>query len=142
MYFKCSERKLAWSRKCLPNLMYSQCDQIRRFIVLWATFQSLWQQFYAQIVHILGNICKRVKSFIFLLKNRFWATFIDIWRLLLTFSDFYWSHCVQETSHWKNSTWFWFLDVSIFFNNGPIPASFSFIFVFSTCYNLNSNLNW
>ena len=30
----------------------SRCDQIGRLIALWATFQSLWQQFFAQIVHI------------------------------------------------------------------------------------------
>ena len=29
--------------------------------------------------HILGNFCKSVKIFIFLVKS-FWATFIDIWR--------------------------------------------------------------
>ena len=29
-----------------------------------------------------------------------------------------------------------------YFKNGPIPASFLFIFVFSTCHSLNSNLNW
>ena len=33
-------------------------------------------------------------------------------------------------------------NITIFFKNGPIPAFFLFIFVFSTCYNLNSNLNW
>ena len=30
----------------------------------------------------------------------------------------------------------------LFFLNGPIPAFFLFIFVFTTCYNLNSNFNW
>ena len=29
-----------------------QCDQIELFISLWATFQSLQQQFFAQIAHI------------------------------------------------------------------------------------------
>ena len=29
-----------------------QCDQIGRFITLWATFQSLWQQLVSQFAHI------------------------------------------------------------------------------------------
>ena len=35
-----------------------------------------------------------------------------------------------------------YLEIFFFFffkKSGPIPASFLFIFVFSTCYNLNSN---
>ena len=39
------------------------------FIVLWTTFQSLWQQFFAQITHILGNFVKLSKYFILLVKS-------------------------------------------------------------------------
>ena len=31
----------------------AQCDQIWRFIELWATFKSFWQQLIAQIFHVL-----------------------------------------------------------------------------------------
>ena len=44
-----------------------QCDQIGQFIELWATFQSLWQQLICP--NHLGNFCKGVKSFNFLLKS-------------------------------------------------------------------------
>ena len=37
------------------------CDQIGRFIALWETFQSLWNNYYAQIAHILSNFWKVVK---------------------------------------------------------------------------------
>ena len=40
-----------------------QCDQIGRFIALLATFQSLWQQLFAQIAHILANFRKVVEIF-------------------------------------------------------------------------------
>ena len=33
----------------------AQCDQIGRFIALWATFQSLWNNYFAQIGTYLGN---------------------------------------------------------------------------------------
>ena len=42
-----------------------QCDQIGRFIGLWATFESLWQQL------IYPNL----------------ATFIDIWRFFTGHTD-------------------------------------------------------
>ena len=35
------------------NQVHNQCNQIGRFIGLWSTFQSLWQQLFAQICHIL-----------------------------------------------------------------------------------------
>ena len=47
------------------SLGRGQCDQIGRFMALWATFQSLWQQLF----------CPHFSS------ENFWATFIDIWRL-------------------------------------------------------------
>ena len=43
-----------------------QCDQIGRFITLWATFQSPWQQLFCpKCQHIWGNFCKFVKIFHF-----------------------------------------------------------------------------
>ena len=33
-----------YNKKLLINVTYTQCDQIERFIGLWATFHSLWQQ--------------------------------------------------------------------------------------------------
>ena len=43
--------------------LYSmQCDQIGRFIGLWATFQSLWQTInLTKSPTFLGNFCKGVK---------------------------------------------------------------------------------
>ena len=58
----------------------AQCDQIGRFISLWATFQSQWQQFYCpNCPHFLAIFVNVSKSFIFLVKS-FWAPFIDIWQ--------------------------------------------------------------
>ena len=49
-----------------------QCDQIGRFITLWATFQSPWQQlFCTKCQHSLGNFCKLVKIFHFISKILF-----------------------------------------------------------------------
>ena len=45
---------------------WAQCDQIRRFIGLWATFQSLWQQLICPILlHSYEFFCKGVEIFIF-----------------------------------------------------------------------------
>ena len=59
----------------------NECAQIGRFIALWATFQSRWQQFFcSDRPHFLAIFLSKVsKSFVFLVKS-FWATFIDIWR--------------------------------------------------------------
>ena len=90
LIFSCPEVIIKnFREKLLPisNLIWTkpplnQCDQIGRFIGLWATFKSLWQQL------ICPNFPhSESKSIIFLMKS-FWATFIDIWR-------FFWSHCSQ-----------------------------------------------
>ena len=40
----------------LTSVCVNQCDQIWRFIALWATFQSHWQQLFCpNCPHILGN---------------------------------------------------------------------------------------
>ena len=64
-----------------------QCDQIGRFITLWATFQSQWQQLFCpNCQHILGIFVNLSKSFILLAKS-----FLgDFYGHLATF---YWSHC-------------------------------------------------
>ena len=58
-----------------------QCDQIGRFIALWATFLSLWQQFLPKFLTFLDHFCKGIKIFDFSNELLFGATFIDIWRL-------------------------------------------------------------
>ena len=58
--------------------MPSQSDQIVQFIAHWATFQSLWQHFFAQITLIF---CEVVKIFHLSSEIIFWATYIDIWQL-------------------------------------------------------------
>ena len=60
-------KDLAWaiglqiSKK--QSFVYRQCDQIGRFISLWATFKASY--YFAQIALILGNFCKGVKIFHF-----------------------------------------------------------------------------
>ena len=45
---------------------WHQCAQIGRFIGLWATYQSLWQQLVLpKSPTFLGNFCKGVKFFYF-----------------------------------------------------------------------------
>ena len=66
---------------------YYQCDQIWRFIGLWASFSSLWQQLICpNLPHSWAMFVKVLKSFIFLMKS-----------LLGNFSRhlaiFFWSHC-------------------------------------------------
>ena len=56
--------------------MYYRSDQIWQFAT-WATFQSLWKQYFAQIDHILGIFVKLSKSFVSLGKS-----FMDIWKFL------------------------------------------------------------
>ena len=47
-----------------------QRDQIGRFIALWATFQSIWQQyFYPNLLHSLAIFVKVLKSLIFQVKS-------------------------------------------------------------------------
>ena len=42
-----------------PLVDYFQCDQIGRFITLWATFQSPWKQLFCpKCQQILSNFCK------------------------------------------------------------------------------------
>ena len=56
---------------CTANLLLrvnslNQCDQIGRFIALWAIFQSLWQQLIlSKSPTFLGNFCKGVKIYHF-----------------------------------------------------------------------------
>ena len=75
--------------KCYFNsgIPVDQCDKIGRFIELWATFQSLWQQ----IICPFGQIFLKVsKSIIFLVKS-FLGNF---YRHL---AIFYWSHCSEQS---------------------------------------------
>ena len=58
----------------------NQCDQIGRFIGLWATFQSLWQQLICPSSTFYGNFCKGVKIF------NFSSEIINFYRHLAIFS--------------------------------------------------------
>ena len=96
-YFKliCQLFNCIWlllNRIWLPfNGTYPQCDQIGRFIELWASFQSLWQQFYCpNYPYFRWFFVKVSKSLIFLVKS-FLSNF---YRHLATF---YWSHCLPMT---------------------------------------------
>ena len=61
-----------------PSHSNLQCDQIGRFIGLWASFQSLRQQLVCPNLPHSKAICQGVKIYLFLVKS-FLATFIDIW---------------------------------------------------------------
>ena len=47
-------------QKRIYNLWQIQCDQIGRFIQLWATFQSLWQKLICPNPNFLGNFCVKI----------------------------------------------------------------------------------
>ena len=65
----------------------NQCDQIWRFMGLWATFKSLWQQIiWPNLSHSEAIFVKVLKSIIFHVKS-FLGNF---YRHL---AIFFWSHC-------------------------------------------------
>ena len=69
------------------------CDQIGRLIALWATFLSLWQQFFCpKCPHFSGMFVKVSKSLIFLGKY-FWVTSSP--------SSQDWLNCLMAF-HWGN----------------------------------------
>ena len=74
------------SSKVHDNVSSAQCDQIGRFIGLWTTFQSLWQQLICpNLLHSWAIFVKVSKSLIFIVKS-FLGNF---YRHLVIF---YWSH--------------------------------------------------
>ena len=61
----------------------NQCDQICRFIGLWATFKSFWQQFICpNLSHYQGIFCKEIKIYHF-------SSEIIFGQVLQTFDDFF-----------------------------------------------------
>ena len=65
----------------------AQCDQIGRFVALWANFESLWQQLFCpNRPHFKAIFEKVLESFIFLVKS-FMGNF---YRHL---AALFWSHC-------------------------------------------------
>ena len=75
-------------------LPHNQCDQIRRFFVLWAIIQSQWQQlFYPNQPTLLGNFCKGVKVIHFSSEITFGQLLWTIGHLAI----FIWSHCSQPS---------------------------------------------
>ena len=53
------DMELLSRRRWTSRLAQKKCDQNGRFITLWVTFQSLWQQLFCpKCKHILGNFCK------------------------------------------------------------------------------------
>ena len=85
---------LAW-KKCQVTLLPLQhpwlvgcfkCDQIGRFIGLWVTFQSLWQQLFCPNHTHFRQLLQRCQNFSFFLVESFLE---DFYRHLATF---YWLH--------------------------------------------------
>ena len=70
------------------EIVCKQCDQIGRFIIIWATFQSLGQPFLPKSSIHFKPFCKSVKIVHFTRE----ILFGQLYRHLATF---YWSHCVQ-----------------------------------------------
>ena len=94
-----------------------QCDQIGRFIALWATFQSLWQQLFCpNHPHFYTIFCKGFKNFIFLV-NSFLGNF---YRHMATFQ---WSHWSLRNSKFASAT----SSVTRYGNISPIWQSFKSI---------------
>ena len=64
-----SQRDKYWNKKQIKKSIYAnddQCDQVGRFIPLWATFQSLQQQFILpKLPTFLGNCRQSLKIFHF-----------------------------------------------------------------------------
>ena len=58
---------------------YIQCDPIRRFISLWTTFLSLWQQLLCPNCEIFRQFFKCVKIIHFSSEIIFGPLFMDIW---------------------------------------------------------------
>ena len=81
-YFTVAVTLQYWSLK----LLVLHCDHIGRFIALWATFQSLWQQLFSpNCPHSEAIFVKVSKYFIILVKS-----FLDnFYRHLVIF---FWSH--------------------------------------------------
>ena len=90
---RCRRRHRRSRRRWTSRLAQKKCDQNGRFITLWVTFQSLWQQLFCpKGLHIFGIFENLSKSFILLAKS-FLGNF---YRHLATFC---WSHW------WR---WWWF----------------------------------
>ena len=84
-----SHSTTAFKKTSLSNTFW-QCDQIGRFIGLWATFESLWQQFICpNLPKFLGNFWKGDKIYQF-------SSEVIFGQLLLTFGDFFWSQCFLD----------------------------------------------
>ena len=91
--FKCSWFLLKWaskyllawiklksSRSAVCLFFPYQCDQIWRFIGLWATFSSLWQLVIGPNLTHSKAIFLKCQNLSLFEWNHFWAIFIDIWR--------------------------------------------------------------
>ena len=107
-----------------------QCDQIGRFIELWVTFQSMWQQLFCpNCPHFQAIFVNVPKSFIFLV-NLFLGNFN---RHLATF---YWFHCLFSSSltHMPLSLYFFLplstltSSLSIFLSVSISPSLFHSLF--------------
>ena len=117
-----------------------QCDQIVRFIALWATFQSLWQLLFCPKTHtFLGNFCKCVKIFHF-------SSEINLGQLLWTFGDFFSSRCTLSHTFGSLEPFlkrYFVLLCSLIrlYNSGKIPDNLITLIVFDFYQKLQRNLN-
>ena len=110
----------------------NQCDQIGRFIALWATFQSLWLQFICpNLPHSDAIFVKLPKYLIFLVKS-FLGNFCR------HLANFYWSHWQQPLNCEQSKCWegkertVWELDFRVV----VVPKNLSRIFQMNVCPNL------
>ena len=113
------------------SLYSCQCDQIWRFIGLWATFWSLWQQLICpNLPHSYAIFVKLSKSFIFLVKP-FLGNF---YRHL---AIFFWSHWQRCKRSYDGQPLFYWTDS--FFTFGQLRPLFLFFTHFYYLHKANTN---
>ena len=88
-----------------PQNVYFQCDQIERFVSIWAIFGPKWVIFrdrYAFLWADIGQPSTRIPGM---------ALSVDIfgafWSISAKFGDFFWSHCLFPMSTRKLSRLKW-----------------------------------
>ena len=84
-------------RRWRTGLAQQQCNQIGRFVVLWSTIESLWQQLICpNLSHSWASFVKVSKSFIFLVNSLLG----NFYRHL---AIFFWSHWLLANHTFKPS---------------------------------------
>ena len=132
-FFTCSVPPLTVAQ--LPS--FFQCDQIGRFMAIWAIFRSLWQQLFClNRPHFRQFLESCQKILVKLFLGNFYSylsTFHGLHCFFLCISP---SHKVFLTStHKYTKSYFYFCTLSV---TDTCPSSVDFIFSFSFKFSLSS----